>query len=113
GAGLSQGAWDDLSTLAAETTGERIIFISSLGSTETSPAALLCSFDTCGPGNIGLPFPGVDLKLVPSEGKLEARLRGPNITPGYWRQPELTRAAFDDEGYYRLGDAVKFVDPDA
>lgn len=111
GAGLSQGVWDDLSALAADTTGERIIFISSLGSTETSPAALLCTFDTDSPGNIGLPFPGVDLKLVPSDGKLEARLRGPHITPGYWRQPELTRGAFDDEGYYKLGDAVKFVDP--
>jgi feruloyl-CoA synthase len=112
GAGLNQQVWDDLSTLAAETTGERIIFISSLGSTETSPAALLCTFDTGSPGNIGLPFPGVDLKLVPSDGKLEARLRGPHITPGYWHQPDLTRAAFDDEGYYKLGDAVKFVDPD-
>jgi len=113
GAGLSQGVWDDLTALAEQTTGERIIFISSLGSTETSPAALLCTLDNESPGNIGLPFPGVDLKLVPSDGKLEARLRGPHITPGYWRQPELTRAAFDEEGYYRIGDAVKFVDPQA
>ncbi|MGB2657842.1 MAG: feruloyl-CoA synthase, partial [Pseudolabrys sp.] len=61
---------------------------------------------------IGLPAPGVELKLVPNEGKLEARLRGPHITPGYWRQDELTRDAFDEEGFYKIGDALKFVDPD-
>ena len=60
---------------------------------------------------IGLPAPGVELKLVPNEGKLEARLRGPHITPGYWRQDQLTREAFDEEGFYKLGDALKFVDP--
>ncbi len=111
GAGLNQTTWDDLTQLAVETTGERIIFLSSLGSTETAPAALVCTFDCDSPGNIGLPFPGVELKLVPNEGKLEARLRGPHITPGYWRQDELTRAAFDEEGFYKLGDALKFVDP--
>jgi feruloyl-CoA synthase len=112
GAGLNQTTWDDLTQLAVETTGERIIFLSSLGSTETSPLALACSWDFDRSGNIGLPCPGVELKLVPNEGKLEARLRGPNITPGYWRQDELTRAAFDDEGYYKIGDALKFADPD-
>jgi feruloyl-CoA synthase len=61
--------------------------------------------------NMGLPVPGVELKLVPNEGKLEARLKGPNITPGYWRQPELTAKAFDEEGFYKLGDALKFQDP--
>ncbi len=61
---------------------------------------------------MGLPAPGVDLKLVPNGGKLEARVRGPNITPGYWRQPELTAKAFDEEGFYQLGDALKFEDPD-
>jgi len=111
GAGLNQTTWDDLTQLAVETTGERIIFLSSLGSTETAPLALACCWDFGRPGNIGLPAPGVELKLVPNEGKLEARLRGPHITPGYWRQDELTRAAFDDEGYYKLGDALKFVDP--
>jgi feruloyl-CoA synthase len=64
-------------------------------------------------GNIGLPAPGVELKLVPSEGKLEARLRGRHITPGYWRNEALTRAAFDEEGFYKIGDALKFVDPNA
>jgi feruloyl-CoA synthase len=111
GAGLNQTTWDDLTQLAIETTGERIIFLSSLGSTETSPLALACTFDFDRPGNIGLPAPGVELKLVPNEGKLEARLRGPHITPGYWRQPQLTRDAFDEGGFYRIGDALKFADP--
>jgi feruloyl-CoA synthase len=110
GAGLHQTAWNDFAILAAETIGERVLFTTSLGSTETAPAALFCTFDSGGPGNIGLPFPGVELKLVPNEGKFEARLRGPHITPGYWRQDTLTKAAFDDEGYYKLGDALKFVD---
>jgi feruloyl-CoA synthase len=112
GASLNQTTRDDLTQLAVETTGERIIFLSSLGSTETSPLALACSWDFDRAGNIGLPCPGVELKLVPNEGKLEARLRGPNITPGYWRQDDLTRTAFDDEGYYKIGDALKFADPD-
>jgi feruloyl-CoA synthase len=111
GAGLNQTTWDDLTRLAIETTGERIIFLSSLGSTETSPLALACTFDFDRPGNIGLPAPGVELKLVPNEGKLEARLRGPHITPGYWRQPQLTREAFGSDGFYRIGDALKFADP--
>jgi len=111
GAGLNQTTWDELTKLAVDTTGERIIFLSSLGSTETSPLALACSWDFDRPGNIGVPTPGVELKLVPNEGKLEARLRGPHITPGYWRQAELTRDAFDNEGFYKIGDALKFVDP--
>ncbi len=111
GAGLNQTTWNDLTKLAIETTGERIIFLSSLGSTETAPLALACTWDFDRPGNIGLPAPGVELKLVPSEGKLEARLRGPHITPGYWRQDQLTREAFDEDGFYKLGDALKFVDP--
>ena len=112
GAGLNQTTWDELTQLAIETTGERIIFLSSLGSTETAPLALACSWDFDRPGNIGLPAPGVELKLVPNEGKLEARLRGPHITPGYWRQDHLTAEAFDEEGFYKFGDALKFVDPD-
>jgi feruloyl-CoA synthase len=111
GAGLNQTTWDELTRLAIEATGERIIFLSSIGSTETAPLALACSWDFDQAGNIGLPSPGVELKLVPNEGKLEARLRGPNITPGYWRQDELTREAFDAEGYYKIGDALKFADP--
>jgi feruloyl-CoA synthase len=111
GAGLNQATWDEINDLAVATTGARIIFVSSLGSTETAPASLACSWDFERPGNIGLPAPGVELKLVPSEGKLEARLRGPHITPGYWREPALTQSAFDEEGFYKIGDALKFVDP--
>jgi feruloyl-CoA synthase len=112
GAGLNQTTWDELTQLAIETTGERIIFLTSLGSTETAPLAIACTWEFDRAGNIGLPAPGVELKLVPNEGKLEARLRGPHITPGYWRQDELTRSAFDEEGFYKIGDALKFADPD-
>jgi feruloyl-CoA synthase len=111
GASLPQHVLDGLQDLAVETTGERIIFISSLGSTETAPAALACTFEAERAGNIGLPLPGVELKLVPRDGKLEARLKGANITPGYWRAPALTADAFDDEGFYKIGDALKFDDP--
>jgi feruloyl-CoA synthase len=111
GANLSQPTWDALRALSIEACGERVVFLSSIGSTETSPLALCCTFDFNHPGNIGLPAPGVELKLVPTEGKLAARLRGPNITPGYWRQDHLTREAFDHEGFYKLGDALKWADP--
>jgi feruloyl-CoA synthase len=111
GAGLQQYVWDELQAMSVATCGERVIFLSSIGSTETSPLALACNWDFPRPGNIGLPAPGVELKLVPNEGKLEARLKGPNITPGYWRRPDLTAESFDDEGYYKIGDALKFVDP--
>jgi feruloyl-CoA synthase len=110
GAGLSQYVRDELEQLAVETTGERIIFLSSLGSTETGPSALFCSWDSGHAGNIGLPLPGVELKLIPRDGKLEARLKGANITPGYWRAPALTADAFDEEGFYKLGDALKYED---
>jgi feruloyl-CoA synthase len=110
GASLAQHVRNELEELAIATTGERIIFLASLGSTETAPLAVALTWESNHAANIGLPAPGVELKLVPSGGKLEARLRGPNITPGYWRAPELTAAAFDDEGYYKLGDALKFED---
>ncbi|HEY1240990.1 MAG TPA: feruloyl-CoA synthase [Bryobacteraceae bacterium] len=109
GAGLSQHVWDELEELAIATCGERILMLTGLGSTETAPHALFAK-EAGRAGMVGLPAPGVELKLVPAEGKLEARLRGPNITPGYWRQQELTRAAFDEEGFYKLGDALRFVD---
>jgi len=112
GAALNQATRDELNEIAVATTGERVIFLSSLGSTETAPLALACTWDFEKSGNIGLPAPGVELKLVPNEGKLEARLRGPLITPGYWRQEHLTRDAFDEEGFYKIGDALKFADPD-
>jgi feruloyl-CoA synthase len=110
GASLAQHVWDELEEMSYATLGERVIFLSSIGSTETAPLALSCSWDYPRPGNIGLPTPGVELKLVPADGKLEARLRGPNITPGYWRQPELTATAFDDDGFYKIGDTLKFAD---
>ncbi|MGD0333716.1 MAG: feruloyl-CoA synthase [Xanthobacteraceae bacterium] len=110
GAALSQHVRNELERLAIATTGERIIFLSSLGSTETAPLAVACSWESAHVGNIGLPAPGVELKLVPREDKLEARLKGPNITPGYWRAPDLTADAFDAEGFYKIGDALKFED---
>ena len=112
GAGLLQPVWDELDQLAVETCGERIMMFTGLGSTETGPAALFPGKDLRRAGEVGLPAPGVELKLVPVGQKLEARLRSPSITPGYWRQPELTRLAFDDEGFYRIGDALRFVDPE-
>jgi feruloyl-CoA synthase len=111
GAGLAQHVIDGFTELAINTTGERILFMSSLGSTETAPAAVSCNWQSERAGNIGVPLPGVTLKLIPREGKLEARLKGDNIMPGYWRAPELTADAFDDEGFYKIGDAVKFADP--
>jgi feruloyl-CoA synthase len=111
GAALAQHVSDELQALAVATTGERIMFLSSLGSTETAPAALSRTSESELATNIGLPMGGVELKLVPAGGKLEARYRGPNITPGYWRRPDLTKDAFDDEGFYKMGDALKFADP--
>ncbi|HXD45605.1 MAG TPA: feruloyl-CoA synthase [Pseudolabrys sp.] len=111
GAGIAQHVFDEIQQLAVETSGERILFLTGFGSTETAPCALARTWATDNAANMGLPAPGMELKLVPFEGKLEARVRGPNITPGYWRQPEFTAAAFDEEGFYRLGDTFKFADP--
>jgi feruloyl-CoA synthase len=111
GAGLSQPVWDALETLSIEACGERILMLAGLGSTETAPHALFADREQASQaGHVGVPARGVELKLVPVGEKLEARLRGPNITPGYWRQEELTRAAFDEEGFYKLGDALRFAD---
>jgi len=110
GAGVAQHVFDEYIELGARTCGERVMFLTGLGSTETAPFTVARTWDTHDASNMGLPPPGVDLKLVPVEGKYEARLKGPHITPGYWRQDELTRAAFDEEGYYRLGDAFVFAD---
>lgn len=111
GAGLSQPVWEELQRMAVDTCGERILMFTGLGSTETGPAAMFPGKDLQRAGEIGLPAPGVELKLVPRGDKLEARFRSPSITPGYWRQPELTRATFDEEGFYSIGDAFRFVDP--
>jgi feruloyl-CoA synthase len=112
GAGMPQHVWDDLDSLALQTCGERIVIMSGLGATESGPSALFCTKDMVrSSGAIGLPVPGIEMKLAPIDGKLEARLKGPSITPGYWRQPDTTAASFDEEGYYMLGDAVRFADP--
>jgi feruloyl-CoA synthase len=110
GAGIAQHVFDEVKDLALATCGERILFLTGFGATETAPCALTRTWDTENAANVGLPPPGMAVKLVPREGKLEARLLGPNVTPGYWRQPELTAAAFDEEGFYCLGDAMKFDD---
>ena len=95
----------------SETCGERILFLTGFGATETAPCAFVRTGNTTDPTNMGLPTPGLELKLMPVDGKLEARVKGPNITPGYWRAPDLTAKAFDEEGFYKLGDALKFADP--
>jgi feruloyl-CoA synthase len=111
GAGLSQHGWDELDRLAVAACGERIMMITGLGATETGPSVTFANWEAGRSGNVGLPAPGQEVKLVPTGEKLEIRVRGPNVTPGYWRQPDLSLAAFDAEGYYRMGDAVRFVDP--
>jgi feruloyl-CoA synthase len=110
-AGLSQSIWDRLDRVAEQHCGERIRMMAGLGMTEASPS---CTFTT-GPlsmaGYVGLPAPGCETKLVPVDGKLEARFRGPHIMAGYWGAPQQTLDAFDAEGFYRSGDALKFADP--
>jgi feruloyl-CoA synthase len=107
GAALSPFVWNSLDELAVAETGFRIPVLTGLGATETAPFFMSVRPDTSRSGHVGLPVPGNDAKLVPNNGKLEVRARGPNVTPGYWRQPELTAAAFDDEGFYKFGDAIK------
>jgi feruloyl-CoA synthase len=112
GAGLAQHVFDEWKDMAYRTCHEDILFLTGLGSTETAPYAFGRMWDTANSANIGLPPPGLDVKLLPlSEGKYEARLKGPNITPGYWREPKLTADAYDEEGFYKLGDALRFDDP--
>jgi feruloyl-CoA synthase len=111
GAGMSQAVWDRLDAHAEAAIGERVRILTGLGMTETAPSCLFALGTDVRSGHVGLPCPGVDVKLVPVEGKTEVRFRGPNVMPGYWRSPAQTADAFDDEGYYRTGDAVRFVDP--
>jgi feruloyl-CoA synthase len=111
GAALPQDLWERLEAVALRTTGERVPMTSSWGTTETSPLSTAAHFMIERAGPIGVPVPGVELKLVPTGDKLEVRVRGPNVTPGYWKRPDLTRAAFDAEGFYQPGDAVCFADP--
>jgi len=112
GARLPDDLYDRMQALAVRTTGQRIVFYTGWGSTETAPTATGTYWDTERVGLIGLPFPGVELKMVPCGSKYELRLRGINVTPGYFRQPELTKNMFDEEGFYCIGDAGVFVDPE-
>ncbi|MFI4986720.1 MAG: feruloyl-CoA synthase [Alphaproteobacteria bacterium] len=111
-AALPQHLWDKLERLAIETTGRRVVMLSAWGSTETAPSASKVHFTIERPGVIGLPGPGTEIKLAPLSGKLELRVRGPCVTPGYWKRPELTAALFDEEGFLRMGDAGKLADAD-
>ena len=111
GAALPQNLWDAIEELSIKTAGRALPMVSAWGSTETSPLATDCHFQAKRSGNIGVPIPGTELKLVPSGDKLEVRVRGPNVTPGYWKAPELTAQAFDADGFYLIGDAVTFADP--
>jgi feruloyl-CoA synthase len=111
GAALSPYVWNSLDELAVQETGFRVPVLTGLGATETAPFFMSVTPSTSRSGHVGLPVSGSDAKLVPNNGKLEVRARGPNVTPGYWRQPELTSAAFDEEGFYKFGDAIKPVDP--
>ncbi len=110
-AALPQNLWQRLQNLARQENRSSLAMLSAWGSTETAPLATSVHFPIPRAGVIGLPVAGCELKLVPTAGKLEVRLRGPNVTPGYFRRTDLSQAAFDDEGYYRIGDAVKFADP--
>src|SRR5580692_8232653 len=112
GARLPDDLYERMQVLAVKTTGERIVFYTGWGSTETAPTSTGTYWDTERVGLIGLPFPGVELKMVPCGAKYELRLRGINVTPGYFGQPELTTKMFDEEGFYCIGDAGVFVDPD-
>jgi feruloyl-CoA synthase len=112
GARLPDDLYDRMQALAVRTTGERIVFYTGWGSTETAPTSTGTYWDTERVGLIGLPFPGVELKMVPCGSKYELRLRGVNVTPGYFGQPDLTKKMFDEEGYYCIGDAGVFVDPE-
>ena len=112
GAALSPFVWNSLDELSVQQTGFRVPMLTGLGATETAPFCMSVNPITSRSGHVGLPVLGNDAKLVPTNGKLEVRAKGPNVTPGYWRQPELTAAAFDEEGFYKFGDAIKPADPD-
>jgi feruloyl-CoA synthase len=111
GAALPQNLWTRMERLA-QAQGSRVAMVSAWGSTETAPMVTCVHFPIPRAGVIGLPAPGCELLMVPNGGKLELRVRGPNITPGYWRRPDLTQDAFDAEGFYKIGDAGRLADPE-
>jgi len=110
GAALAQPVWDSLYESEEREIGERIVMTSGLGMTESGPFGLFVTSPNVRAGDLGVPTPGMELKLVDTEGKTEVRYRGPNITPGYWRAPKETAEAFDEEGFFKTGDAVKWID---
>jgi feruloyl-CoA synthase len=110
GAALAQPIWDSLYESQEREVGERIVMGTGLGMTESGPFGIFVTNPHVRAGDLGVPTPGLELKLVPSQDKIEVRYRGPNITPGYWRQPEQTEEAFDEEGFFRTGDAVRWID---
>jgi len=111
-ASMQPATWFDLEKLAVETVGHRILTVSGLGMTETAPIALFGNANASGPGVVGIPVAGVELKLIPHDESYEVRYRGPNVTPGYWRDPVATQAAFDEEGFLCSGDLLSFIDPE-
>jgi len=110
GAGLAQPIWDLLHSIQEAEIGERIVMATGLGMTESGPSAMFINSPNVRAGDVGVPTPGMTLKLIEVDGKTEVRYRGPNVTPGYWRSPEATREAFDDEGFLCTGDAVQWID---
>ena len=110
GAALAQPVWDSLFACAEQEVGERIVMATGLGMTESGPFGIFITSPNVQAGDLGLPTAGLELKLVDTEGKTEVRYRGPNITPGYWRMPQETAEAFDEEGFLKTGDAVKWID---
>ncbi len=112
GAALPQDLWERLEAVSAATLGHRVTLTSAWGSTETAPLATCAHLPLERAGVIGLPAPGVAIKMVPAGSKLELRVKGPNVMPGYWRRPDLTAQAFDEEGFYKIGDAGRLADPE-
>ncbi|HCO56181.1 MAG TPA: feruloyl-CoA synthase, partial [Pelagibacterium sp.] len=110
GASLSQHVFDGMDRAARAELGQRVMIITGYGSTETAPFAFTTTWPVQEAGHIGLPAAGMEIKLVPNGDKMELRLKGPNVTPGYWRDAEKTREAFDEDGFYKIGDAVKPAD---
>ncbi|MBN9619351.1 MAG: AMP-binding protein, partial [Actinobacteria bacterium] len=111
GAGLAQPVYDRFQALAERTIGERIMFTTGYGCTEATAGVMSITWPTTQVG-VGLPVPGLDVKLVPLDGeRYEARFRGEVLMPGYLDNPEATARAFDEEGFYRTGDALRWIDP--
>lgn len=110
-AGLSKSVSDRLDRVAEAHCGERIRMMAGLGMTETAPSCTFSTGAVVQAGYVGLPAPGCEIKLVPHDGKLEARFRGPHVMTGYWKAPEQTAEVFDEEGYYCSGDALRLVNP--